>query len=202
MFCSTCGKEVIKNAKFCKYCGGQVANYVVTEVVENLKAVQPYQELEGGQSSVISELSNTNVKIALAAFKSKDLGFVFLLILFCGPFGLLYASITGGLIMLLLSIPLFIFIVKAAVEGGILFGLASYFILISLYWIICILWGLIAASIYNSDLVRDITVGNNNSKNDSLTDPEPVKNSSNTYIIGSIYLVIGLFIFTYIASKN
>jgi hypothetical protein len=201
MFCSTCGKEVIKNAKFCIYCGYKVASVESSVTEENLISIQPHQEFKAAQSNVNSELTSTNIKIALAAFKAKSLGLAFLLTLIFGPFGLLYASITGGLIMLLLSIPLFVFIVKATVEGGILLGLASYFVLIFLYWIICILWGLIAASSYNSDLIRDITASNQ-SKNEMVIDQEPVKETNNSFVIGSIILIIGLFIFTFIASQN
>lgn len=65
----------------------------------------------------------------------KSTGVAFILSFFFGPLGLLYASVTGGLIMLVISIPVAIFTLG--------FGLI-------LTNIICVVWAIIAVNNHNS----------------------------------------------------
>jgi hypothetical protein len=70
-----------------------------------------------------------------AVFAPKSVGAALALTFFFGPLGLFYSSVTGGVVMLILSVVL------ATVTGGV-----SLF----LTWPACMIWGAIAASNYNS----------------------------------------------------
>jgi hypothetical protein len=69
----------------------------------------------------------------------KSLTVAFLLTFFFGPFGLLYSSLLGGLLMIPITL----------VVSLITFGLGDV-----LLWPVCIIWGLAAAASYNDRLVR------------------------------------------------
>ena len=73
--------------------------------------------------------------IIVMAQNKKSTGVAFILSFFFGPLGLLYASVTGGLIMLVISIPVAIFTLG--------FGLI-------LTNIICVVWAIIAVNNHNS----------------------------------------------------
>lgn len=63
-------------------------------------------------------------------------------LLFCvllGPVGLLYASVTGGVILMLVGL----FLVRA-----------KLFILLGLVWLISCVWGVVATNHYNRQLVK------------------------------------------------
>jgi len=86
---------------------------------------------------------------------TKSIGVAILLTLFLGPIGLFYASIIGGIIMTLLPFGLlFLFIVGLATEIAAITGLV---ILISIfYWLICIVWAIIAVNGYNKKLIAGV----------------------------------------------
>ena len=69
--------------------------------------------------------------------KAKSVGTAFILAFFFGPLGLLYASVTGGVIMFILTIPILIF---------------TAFIGIFLINPICSIWAVIAANQANAAL--------------------------------------------------
>lgn len=69
--------------------------------------------------------------------KAKSVGTAFILSFFFGPFGLLYASVTGGIIMIILYIPILI----------ITLGIGALFI-----HPICAVWAIIAANQANASL--------------------------------------------------
>lgn len=195
MFCSNCGKEVIESARFCMHCGGSLHTNVITRN-ESSKIVAnsgPSQRFNADSTNSSSYTDNTNIKIALATLNTKNIGVVFLLTLFFGPIGLLYSTISGGIVMLLLAIPLFIFIGSVAVKGGLLLGLSTYFFLFSVHWIICNVWGVISASNHNRRLLIDLarTTPQNGSDNDA----------DDGYYMGImvfIVLVVGAFaLYTY-----
>lgn len=73
--------------------------------------------------------------------KPKSVGVAFLLAFFFGPLGLLYATITGGIIMFLVNIVL-------------LFILPVVGLIIS--WIICIVWAIVAAQNSNKTATQNI----------------------------------------------
>lgn len=62
--------------------------------------------------------------------KQKGVGVAFLLAFFFGPLGLLYASVTGGIVMFFAAI----------IIGFITLGLGVIFV-----WIGCIIWAVVAA---------------------------------------------------------
>ncbi|MCG3119873.1 MAG: hypothetical protein ALAOOOJD_02410 [bacterium] len=64
----------------------------------------------------------------------KSIGVSLLLTFFFGPLGMLYSTIWGGIIMLIVSIIL----------GLITLGLSLF-----LTWPICMIWGAVAANSYN-----------------------------------------------------
>jgi hypothetical protein len=67
--------------------------------------------------------------------KAKSVGTAFILAFFFGPLGLLYASVTGGIVMFILTIPICIF---------------TAFIGIFFIYPICVIWAIIAANHANS----------------------------------------------------
>jgi len=69
--------------------------------------------------------------------KAKSVGTAFILAFFFGPLGLLYATVTGGIIMFIISIPLAI----------ITLGIGIFFI-----FPICSIWAVIAANQANKSL--------------------------------------------------
>ena len=66
----------------------------------------------------------------------RSVGVAFLLTFFFGPIGLLYASVTGGLVMIV--VELMVFLLGILTLG---LGWALFFVT----WVICIIWGCIAA---------------------------------------------------------
>jgi hypothetical protein len=71
----------------------------------------------------------------------KNVGVAFLLTFFFGPLGMFYSTVTGGLVMLCVSI------VAAALTAG---------LSVLLTWPACIIWGCVAARNYNSQMAARI----------------------------------------------
>jgi hypothetical protein len=69
--------------------------------------------------------------------KQKSVGVAFILAFFFGPLGLLYASVTGGIVMIILGV-----IISIVTLG---FGLI-------VVWIVCIIWAIVAANSANSKI--------------------------------------------------
>ena len=86
----------------------------------------------GGGNTVNVNGGSTTVVVG----GGKSVGVAFLLTFFFGPIGLLYATVVGGLIMI--GVELFLLIL-----GLVTFGLA--WLLFGFTWVICIVWGCIAA---------------------------------------------------------
>ncbi|MBV6506938.1 MAG: hypothetical protein ILNGONEN_02526 [Syntrophorhabdaceae bacterium] len=75
----------------------------------------------------------------------KSIGVSLLLTFFFGPLGMLYSTIWGGVIMLIVSIIL----------GLVTLGLSFF-----LTWPICMIWGAVAANSYNQKLLAGkVTAG-------------------------------------------
>lgn len=66
----------------------------------------------------------------------RSVGVAFLLTLFFGPIGLLYATVTGGLVMIAVELMVFLLGVVTLGLGWVLFFVT---------WVVCIIWGCIAA---------------------------------------------------------
>lgn len=71
----------------------------------------------------------------------KSIGVAFLLTFFFGPFGMLYSTVVGGIIMLIASV----------VVGLVTFGFGVF-----ITWPICIIWGMIAADNHNKRISNRI----------------------------------------------
>lgn len=69
---------------------------------------------------------------------TKSMGLAIALSVLFGPLGLLYASIVGGLIMLVISVPL----------AMVTFGVSLF-----LTWPVCIVWSIIATNSCNRRLL-------------------------------------------------
>lgn len=91
MACKVCKKEISKTAKQCPYCG---------ESYENITAIQQEEKQEMTPEKYVAE-----------AGKSRITSFILTLIL--GPLGLLYSSVVGGVIMIVVAIGL------GSVTGGV-----------------------------------------------------------------------------------
>ena len=87
------------------------------------------------------ENSNESQKIVVVSSGEKSMVASILLSLVFGPLGLLYASVTGGIVMLLVSVVVAIFTL------GI--GLLITFP-------ICIIWAVIATNTYNENIRKKI----------------------------------------------
>ena len=75
----------------------------------------------------------------------KSVGVAFLLTFFFGPFGLFYATITGGVVMLGIEFLLFIL-------GFLTLGAAWFLFFFT--WVACIVWGCVAASATNTQVIN------------------------------------------------
>lgn len=115
-YCPKCGTENPSTAAFCVKCGHNLTMVPATGTSSSNTYVQNKVVVIGGQ---------------------KSAGVAFLLAFLFGPLGLLYASVTGGLIMLVLS---FISII--------------FFPLAILCWIICMIWAVIAVNNHNSNMTN------------------------------------------------
>ena len=83
-------------------------------------------------------MENGAQKQTIVVASTKSVGISILLTVLFGPLGMLYSTIIGAIVMIILSI-----IVAAFTLG---FGLL-------ITWPICIIWGAVAASSYNKNLL-------------------------------------------------
>jgi len=84
--------------------------------------------------------SSTTHVVVIA--KQKSVGMALLLSFLFGPLGLLYASVTGGIIMIILSIVIGIFT----------FGIGLIFT-----WIGSIIWAVVAANASNQKIASQVS---------------------------------------------
>jgi len=88
----------------------------------------------------------------------KSVVLALILAFFFGPFGLLYASISGGLIMLFIPVVLcFLFILGLFQEDPTLLVWSFSLILIFTltYWLILLIWAAVAIKNYNDEVDED-----------------------------------------------
>jgi hypothetical protein len=80
-----------------------------------------------------------HVQTIMVVSKQKSAGIAFLLTFFFGPLGLLYASVAGGIIMIILSLVIGIFTLGI----GLIIG-----------WVISIVWAMVAVNMYNKKMTK------------------------------------------------
>jgi len=94
----------------------------------------------------------------LVTKSQKNIGIAILLTFLFGPLGLLYASISGGIIMILIPICIFFLLISGYVqENTVLFGLSSILLIIFALtdWIICIAWAVLSVIKYNKAIEEE-----------------------------------------------
>lgn len=83
------------------------------------------------------ELSSLALKqLSLLPYKSSAIALLFTF--FCGPIGLLYASLWGGVLMSMVGIVVF----GSGLHGPII-----------LFWLMCNIWGAFAVQLYNNKII-------------------------------------------------
>ena len=90
--------------------------------------------------------------------QQKNIGISILLSALFGPLGLFYSTITGGLIMTLLPIVLVVLSVVGLLGGSTALLLSSFVLLVVFcctFWLVCIIWGVIAVSDHNEQVLED-----------------------------------------------
>ena len=123
--CDECSSEISDKAANCPNCGNPITesermNVVVTD--------------------------NSATTALLAVSQKKSMGVALILTILFGPLGLLYATVPGGLVLLLLT-----FVIGIATLGvGFLFG-----------WIVSIIWAVIAVNSHNEKIMRALGALNN-----------------------------------------
>lgn len=104
-------------------------------VQEQLAASQVMMQQQMAQAQMMQQQTQQQM---LLQMQKKSMVAAILLSLFFGPLGLFYATIKGGVIMLVLSIVLLFFT----------FGFSLFFM-----WIPCVIWAYIAVDKYNKELM-------------------------------------------------
>ncbi len=88
----------------------------------------------------------------------KSTGIAILLTLLFGPIGLFYASVAGGIILTFVVPAILIILIFAGAiqsEAILLASLIFTFVISIFYWLICIIWAIIAVQDYNKQLDED-----------------------------------------------
>lgn len=146
MFCKHCGASIAQGSAFCPSCGKS----------QGAAAQQP--QVIGVQPMVMMQ-------------QPKSLGLAIALTIFFGPLGLLYATVKGGLIMILGGIAswtiffsLMMMTPAAAIQGGTdITPLGAIFMLLSCsVWPGSIAWACYAVTKYNDNVRRGIMNGDVN----------------------------------------
>lgn len=143
-FCTECGNKVDPGAKFCGGCGAPQAAAIgappalpvdVAPATQAAFVGSPLQPQPQQQPPPHTSIHNTVVMVG----GTKSVGVALLLSFFFGPLGLFYATVTGGVVMLIVSFVVALFT----------FGLGLF-----ITWPICVVWSAIAASNHNTALMQ------------------------------------------------
>ena len=102
--------------------------------------------------------SSTNdlISAQVALSKQKSMGIALILVFFFGPLGLLYGSVLGGIVLIVLPIAIIVVAVatgSADVMGGAFIALLP---LALFEWLICLIWAAVAVSGHNRKIERAI----------------------------------------------
>jgi len=94
----------------------------------------------------------------IIVLSQKDVGIAILLTMFFGSFGLFYASVRGGLIMTFAPVLLGVFWLIGFYTGNttLMYSIVTFlFAFLLFYYIICIIWAIVAVSNYNKGLLKN-----------------------------------------------
>lgn len=161
MFCSGCGASLAEDARFCSGCGSRTtpSQHALDQVYEarsqQPQVVQPARVPSAAQIPMpqfsaavpppnyyappqVHVTQQVQVAQPVLVGAPKSVGLALVLTFFFGPLGLLYSSVLGGIIMLVVSVTL----------AAVTFGVSLF-----LTWPICMIWGAIAASNQNAAFV-------------------------------------------------
>lgn len=147
-FCYECGSTIKKDDLFCNQCGKQVKN-CAQSIQDSPLSQEPV--LAPKEASLSAKNFNLNepvapqsdtrkdsMKVVMVA-STKSAGVSLLLTLFLGPIGLLYSSISGGIIMLIVDL---------------IFGLMTFGMILFVTWPITMIWGVMAVNSHNKKLME------------------------------------------------
>jgi hypothetical protein len=100
----------------------------------------PVRDFGGTQMESTSDLSRQGRQVVVA-IPTKSVGVSMILTFLFGPLGMLYSTVGGALVMMVISVAI---------------GVCTLGMGLLLTWPICILWGAVATSSYNAKLTRGI----------------------------------------------
>ena len=167
IFCTSCGTENVDAAQFCFKCGasqvpslsplswpnsnspnyppaannsvqgyGYAATYPSGNYPQSSPASYPSAPVSGPLPPAIT-INNNSAPRPMIVMMPKSVGTAIVLAIFFGPLGMLYSTVTGGLVMLAVNI-----ILAIPTIGTVLF----------ITWPIGIVWAAVAANTHNSKL--------------------------------------------------
>jgi hypothetical protein len=161
MYCSMCGRPTSKDAQFCAGCGQRVTPAIASGDPQLASPVPRAQHIPTPRSSdsvtydqvessihsrpepphqysappSVHVTQQVQVASPIVIYRPKSVGLALALTFFFGPLGLFYSSVVGGIVMLIASVIL---------------AATTYGISLLVTWPVCMIWGAIAASNYNS----------------------------------------------------
>ena len=170
-FCPYCGHENGITYRYCAGCGFEIPKVSFSEPTKI-----PQWRTDYSRSLATKKTTQPNIIISPS---TKSVGLAIVLTIFFGPLGLFYASVIGGLFMIILPIivvyliysgnlvillgflkdsPLIHEISSASVMGTLI---TSFIIVPLLYWLICIIWAVLAVNSYNNNVCTQVYRGYN-----------------------------------------
>lgn len=130
--CRKCGAFVDAGARFCKCCGESL--FVVTA-----PHLPEWEAALGGSAAI----AGPSVPPKSAEPAPKSLAMAVLLAGLFGPLGMVYSTLSGALVMLLISLSLLLASGEDLALGNL------YSLLIA--WPVCVVWSAIAAEAWNEE---------------------------------------------------
>ncbi|HMC99012.1 MAG TPA: zinc-ribbon domain-containing protein [Ferruginibacter sp.] len=162
-YCTNCGTAITESGRFCSSCGTSIdaapvqapQQYQQTAMTQTATPVYPnhaqqqhynQQPNYAQQQQYAQPRPYMNQQNVVVVGKQKSVGVAFLLTFFFGPLGLLYSSVVGGVVMFLVNIVMFL----------------VFFPGLFLTWIVCIIWGCVAADSANKNAMNQASAMMNN----------------------------------------